>query len=141
VVYRQALTLQQIEGDFMASLISITTIQAPTTKSAAFQGAGVDVSGITGDWTLKIRVTKLTAGKNARFQFTDSTDNFSTDKVAGRTLSFAGEISPAADVTRSVQKYDFPQLRMGVASAKLRLEITAIDAGGSVDYTAWIESA
>jgi hypothetical protein len=132
--------LQQIEGTFMASLISITTIQAPTTKSAAFQGAGVDVSGITGDWTLKIRVTKLTAGKTVRFQFSDTVDNFTT-VTAGRTLSFAGEISPAADVTRSVQKYDFPQLRMGVASAKVRLEITAIDAGGSVDYTAWVESA
>jgi hypothetical protein len=124
----------------MASLISITTIQAPITKSAAFQGAGVDVSGITGDWTLKIRVTKLTAGKTVRFQFSDTVDNF-TAVTAGRTLSFAGEISPAADVTRSVQKYDFPQLRMGVASAKVRLEITAIDAGGSVDYTAWVESA
>jgi hypothetical protein len=117
-----------------------TPIQAPVTKAGTFQGAGVDVSGITGDWSLRIKVTKLTAGKNVRFQFTDSADNFSADKGVGPTFCFTGEIQPVADVTRTIRKQDMPTFRLGVASAKLRLEITAIDAGGSVDYSAWVES-
>jgi hypothetical protein len=85
-------------------------------------------------------VTKLTAGKTVRFQFTDSADNFSADKGTGPTFCFTGEIQPGADVVRTIRAHEAPTLRIGVASAKLRLEITAIDAGASVDYTAWLES-
>jgi hypothetical protein len=118
-----------------------TTIQPPVTNAGVFQGAGVDVSGIIGNWTLRIKVTKLTAGKNVRFQFTDSTDNFSADKGTGPTFCFTGEIQPVADVVRSIRQHDAPTLRVGVASAKLRLEVTAIEEGASVDYSAWLESA
>ncbi|SRR6266545_3678214 len=120
--------------------MTITPIQAQVTKTAAFVGSGVDVSGFIGDWTLKIRVSKLTAAKNVRFQFTDSVDAF-TNKGAGHTLCFSGGVDAAADVVRSITRYNAPTLRMGVASAVLRLEVTAIDAGGSVDYSAWLESA
>jgi hypothetical protein len=64
-----------------------------------------------------------------------------TNKGVGHTLCFSGGIEPAADVVRSIQKYNAPTLRLGVASAVLRLEITGIDAGASVDYCAWLESA
>jgi hypothetical protein len=121
--------------------MTITSLQALVSKSATFAGSGVDVSGITGDWTLKIQVASLTAGKNVRFQFTDSADNFSSDKVAGPTSSFAGEITASADHVRSWKKQDFPHLRMGVASAKLRLEVSGIDSAATVSYSAWIESA
>jgi hypothetical protein len=122
--------------------MTITPIQTYVTgKTAIFQGAGVDVSGIISDWTLKIQVGKLTAGKNVRFQFTDSADNFVADKAAGATYSFTGEIGNTADVVNSLQSRDSKKMRIGVASCKLRLEITGIDAGASVDYSAWLESA
>lgn len=119
--------------------MAITTVQALTTKTAPFNGASVNISGITGDWMLKLRVAKLTAGKKCRFVFADSVNAF-TNELAGPAYSVEGEIAKEADRVFSVRKQDFPSLRFGVANAVLRLELTEVDSGGSVDYEAWLES-
>ena len=118
--------------------LTFVPIQSSVTKTAVFTGTGVDVSGITADWTLKIQITSMTAN-NARFQFTDSVDGFVSDIVAGPSLDANGTYTPATDRVKSWKKQDFKSLRIGVASAKLRLDITRIDAGASVTYNAWIE--
>jgi len=119
-------------------MAAITAVQAKVTKTAAFNGASLDISGITGDWTLVLKVDKLTAGKKARFTFEDSVDAF-TAKIAGPSFSVKGEVAPEADRTFSVKKADFPSLRFGTGSAVLRLALTEIDASSSVDYEAWLE--
>jgi len=129
--------------------MTITAVQVKTTKTAAFDGSGIDISGITGDWTLALEVMGLDDGDGARFQFTDTADNFSSDIVAGPTFSVSGKIGSAGTSTATypnvrkmtIKKADFPDLRMGTASAKVRLSLTRITGSSPhVTYQAWIES-
>lgn len=129
--------------------MTITTVQAKVAKTGAFNGASIDISGMTGDWTLVIEIM-LQSGTNpiSRFSFQDSVDAFTTP-LAGPGVSVAGIIGgatgtgPATNVKRyTFQKRDFPDMRFGTASAVLRLALLALDGSGSpsVTYQSWIES-
>lgn len=115
-----------------------TTVQALVTKTAAFDGASLAIDTNATDWTLFLRVAKLTAGKKARFSFQDSVNAF-TANIAGPSFSVKGEVGTDYDRIFSVQKKDFPSLRFNATSAVLRLSLTEIDASSSVDYEAWLE--
>lgn len=134
-----------------------TDFQAKVAKTAAFQGASVDISGITGDWTLVLEVYGLDATDTVRFQFSDSVDAFTT-VVAGPTVAVTGQLgsnSPTDSGGASAglvgayfpnprrftfKKADFPDYRCGTASAVGRLEITRITGTGpSVTYMGFIE--
>ena len=119
--------------------MTLTDVQASVTKTAAFTGTGIDVSGFTGDWTIKIQVQSMTAAKNVRFGFIDTVNDF-TASVSGPTFSFTGQIAASFDKVKSFKKQDFADLRLGVASAKLRLDVSRMDSAASVTYKAWIES-
>jgi hypothetical protein len=119
--------------------MTLTDVQATTTKTAAFTGTGIDVASFTGDWTLKIQVQALSDNKKVRFAFEDTVNDF-TASVAGPTFSFAGKLEASYDRVKSFKKQDFPDLRLGTASAKLRLNMSRIDSSASVTYKAWIES-
>lgn len=119
--------------------MTILPIQALVTKTAAFTGAQIDVSGITGDWTLKLQVANLTpAGTNARFTFKDSVNAF-TASVTGPSHSLQGALTKSADVVLATRKYEYPSFRLGVTNAVLLLALDQIDSGGSATYSAWIE--
>ncbi len=115
-----------------------TEIQAYVTKTAAFVGSTVDISGITGDWTLKLQVGALSAGIDARFVFEDSVNDF-TASLAGPAFNFLGELDLAQDRVKSIKKQDFHGLRLGTVSAVLHLNLSKMGVG-SVSYHAWIES-
>lgn len=115
-----------------------TAVQALVTKTAAFNGSSVDISAVTGDWTLFIRVAKLTAAKKARLGFQDSVDAF-TNNLAGPAISVKGEVGTDYDKVYSFKKQDFPSLRFGTGSAVLRAVLIEIDGSSSIDYEAWYE--
>lgn len=135
--------------------MTLTEIQARVTKTAAFTGTGLDVSGITGDWTLKVQVEAL-ADSTAinvpvvRFGFEDTVTDY-TASLTGPTISFKGTLAKSFDKVKSFKKQDFPSLRAGVTSSQLRLkllELSAYASGaatptttttGSCTYRAWIE--
>jgi hypothetical protein len=115
------------------------------TKTGAYAPAtGVDISGITGDWSLKIEIQNLSCASgtpNARFTFEDSVDAF-TNKLGGPAASVTAPIVSQAPVYKTFRKRDFPALRMGTGSATLRLNLSAL--GGTtptITYIAWIEVA
>ena len=116
-----------------------TEIQASVTKTAAFSGAGVDVSGLGTDWTLKLQVGTLTAGAVARFEFDDTTNAFTTT-VAGPTFEFIGEVAAAYDHVKSIKRANYPGLPVGVASGSMQLKLTKLTSGASCTYHAWIET-
>lgn len=119
-----------------------TIVQAKVTKTAAFVGTTeIDISGITGDWTLVLEVSALAASNVARFSFQDTVDNFS-NFLDGPSVSFSGETTSQGPRRVTFQKHDFPALRFGTASAELRLSLTEIKGGSSqsVTYSAWIET-
>lgn len=118
--------------------MTMTDVQPYVGKSAAFVGAGVDISAILGDWTVKVQVAGLTQGKKARIAIEDSVDAFGTF-LAGPAFSFLGGFGTENDHVRSFKKADFPSLRFGVASAVLRAKLAEIDPAASCSYKVWIE--
>lgn len=121
--------------------MTLTQVDSQT-KTAAFTGAGIDISGITGDWTLKINVQSMTdsgaSTPQVRFAFEDTVTDY-TASLAGPTVSFKGSLSNNADKVKSFKKQDFPDLRLGTSAAQLRLKLAAIESGGSCTYRAWLE--
>lgn len=123
-------------------------IQAKTTKTAAFDGTGVDISGIDPtkvNWTLVLEIMGQNDGDTSRFVFEDSADNFSADILAGPAASVTGKVGGGTPAFPDVKRYswkqqDFPDLRFGVTSAKLRLSLTNISGSSkSVTYQAYVE--
>lgn len=129
----------------------ITFIEAAnTTLTAPANGTGVNVSSILDigqDWTLVLEIVALTTGASARIQFTDSTDNFVDDITAGPTVSVEGPVGPTTGVNPSVLRLSwtsaqFPSLRIGVAGAKLRLDLTLLTGENpSITYQAYVVTA
>ena len=122
--------------------MTITTVDTQSAKTATYTGTGISVSGITGDWTLKLQIQSLTTSDAStpvvRMEFDDTVNAF-TASIAGPTCSFKGSLSSSADQVRSWKKQDFPDLRLGVANAQLRLSLTNISANTTIAYNAWLE--
>jgi hypothetical protein len=135
--------------------MTLTEIQARVTKTASFTGSGIDVSGITGDWTIKLQVEALADSTAVnvpavRFGFEDTVTDY-TASIVGPTISFKGTLAKSYDKVKSFKKQDFPSLRAGVVSGQLRLkllELSAYASGalvptttttGSCTYRAWLE--
>jgi hypothetical protein len=120
--------------------MTITSVQDSVVKTAAFDGTGVDISGISGDWTLVLLIRNLKAACNARFVFSDSVDAFSAS-LAGPSVSVSGAVSSSADRRYTFTKKDFPNLRFGTTSAVLRLSLAELTGTSpTVTYQGWIES-
>lgn len=116
-----------------------TEIQANVTKTAAFTGAGVDVSALGTDWTLKLQVGALTAAAVARFEFDDTVDSFTTS-TSGPTFEIIGKVESSYDHVKSIKKANFPGLRVGVSNAQVKLKLSELSAGASCTYHAWMET-
>lgn len=124
--------------------MTFTSIQDRVSKTAAATGTGVDVSALTGDWTLKLHIESMADSVTAtlpvvRFAFVDTVNSF-TASLTGPTASFSGTLGSSYDKVVSWKKADFPDLRIGTPSALLRLDLTKIESGGTIVYNAWIES-
>lgn len=118
--------------------MTLTDVQARVSKTAAFTGAGIDISGITGDWTIKLQVESLTSAKNCRFAIEDTITDY-TASLTGPTCSFKGALAASYDKVKSFKKQDFPSLRMGTASAQLRVKLAELDSSATAVYHVWVE--
>lgn len=118
--------------------MTLTEVQARVSKTAAFTGSGIDISGITGDWTIKLQVESLTSAKNARFSFEDTVNDY-TASLTGPTVSFKGALAVSYDKVKSFKKQDFPSLRLGTGSAQLRLKLAELDGSATCVFRAWLE--
>lgn len=113
-------------------------LQAKVTKTAAFDGTGVDISGLSAKCGVHIKVDKLTAAKGAVLYIQDSADNFSSDVRTLATWNVIGEVKPEAPREKDWHEFEVPNVRFGVSSAKMRVGVLSIDGSGSIDYEAWI---
>lgn len=165
-LYNVALTPAEIASNFNATAgrfvdlpdptgITFTEIQSRVTKTAAFTGLGLDVSRITGDWTINIQVDSLSDFTNsnipvARFGFEDTVTDYTTS-MTGPTLSFKGSLDNTFNKVKSFKKQDFPSIRIGVANSQIRLKLLELSEyasgaatptaalAGSCTYRSWIE--
>lgn len=114
-----------------------TVIQARVSKSATFNGASYDVSALT-EFYFKLRVNSITAGKRVLIELQSSTDAF-TNKVTHWAKSFRGAL-PTEGQVDGCHSRKFLMAPIGVGSGVMRVAITAIDSGTTVNYEAWVEN-
>lgn len=134
----------------MPTILALTTGQQSVSATGAVTPtAGVDVSGITGDFMINIDVQSLTAGKTARIQIEDTTNAFTASTALfvdnltgligqGGTSWVAGTYNPVT-FKRTIRKQDLPNSNFGVSGGKCRVNVTAIDSSASLSLNAWIE--
>jgi hypothetical protein len=127
-----------------------TGLQTVTATGAVTPTAGVDISGMTGNFTICVEVISMTAAKTARIQIEDSVNAFTaslplyefnvTGQIGqGGTSYTAGAYNPTTQKF-SVEKQQLPNNRFGTASALARVNVIAIDSSASLSLNAWIES-
>lgn len=117
---------------------AITTgVQTVTATGAVTPTAGLDISGITGDWTVFVEFQSNTAAKKAKVQIETSTD--STNWTALQVFDISGAVSSAADKIYSIRKYQAPSAPFGTSAGVCRANVTAIDSSDSLGIRAWVE--
>lgn len=109
-----------------------------TATGAVTPTAGLDTSGITGDWTIKVNIPANTAAKNVRIAIETSVNAF-TAATQEMVLDISGAIGAAYDKVFSVRKYQCPASVIGTSSAVTRANVQAITASDSLSIQAWIE--
>jgi hypothetical protein len=121
-------------------LINRVFVVTTQTSTSPFTSAGIDVSMITGPWTLVLEVQSSAALDGvARFTFQDSVDAFTT-VVAGPSVTVEGASRSANERRWTWTQKDFPDMRFGWGSAQLRLALTRISGTNpSIQYSAWVE--
>lgn len=118
---------------------AITTgAQTVTATGAVTPTAGLDISGISGDFTVWIQVQALTAAKKAVIALEDSVNAF-TASIVKALINPVGAAAAAYDQKYSFRKYQIPSLRAGTTSAVARINVTAIDSATSLTVNSWIE--
>jgi hypothetical protein len=120
--------------------MNIIVLEPKVSKTAVFDGTQLDISGgLSGFWSVKLKIHSLTAGKKINYSLRDTVDNF-TASVVKAARSFVGAFPPEGEVVTLLNWSDHPSLRQGVTSAELQLSITEIDADTTCVYEAWVEN-
>ncbi len=115
-----------------------TGAQSPTTAGAI---TGVlDTSGLTGDFTIKLRVTALGAGKKATIALEDTANATAfSDALQQWVQQVKGPYSANTEKVFSIRAYELPNMRFGAANTKLRFNLTAVDASPGLTVQGWLE--
>jgi len=85
-----------------------------------------DISGLSGDFTLRITVEGMAVGKKVLLAVQDSADGFVSDVKTLMVVNLTGSNAPESYNARA---YQVPSLRLGVTNARLRLNVQSIDSG------------
>lgn len=121
-------------------------LQALVTKTATFNGSGLDISGVSGDFTIVLEITQLTANAGqtpkVAFAISDTVDAF-TNKITRATFNTAGAVNQDGKqhgLKMTWRRRDLQGIRGGTTSANLRLELVDISGtGASVSYQARVQ--
>lgn len=123
----------------MANITAITTgVQSPTTTGAVT--GTLDTSALSGDYTVKLNIQSLAAGKKIVVALEDTASGTPfNDAVQVKTWHFIGALSGATDVVVSVKNYEIPSTRFGATNTKLRFNILSFDSGAAPKVVGWLE--
>lgn len=90
---------------------------------------GLDISGKSGDCEFELEITELKSASGTpgvRVIFEDTVDAFTTS-VPVHEETFVGPIT--SSIVRTIKSDMAPGLRLGVTSAKLRINVVQLDGG------------
>jgi hypothetical protein len=106
-----------------------TDPQTLTATGPAAPTTGLDISGLSGDYMLELEVMALSAATGtprARIVIEDTVNAF-TAAIPVAELNIEGPINQG--VKAIWRKYSAPSLRLGTASAKLRVNVVTLEGG------------
>jgi hypothetical protein len=128
----------------MSTISNITTgAQTVTATGAVTATTGLDISGVTGDYTVHLRVQGLSSASGtptAAIQLEDTVNAF-TAVLPVAVINVQGTVDTKAEQHFEWRKYQLPTARFGTASAKLRVNVMTL--GGttpSLTLDSWLES-
>jgi hypothetical protein len=129
-------------------MYSNTALSTGIAGTGAYSSGGAvsqawDISGVANDWTMKLRIETLGAGKKAVIALQDSVDGFVADIVTRMLVAVQGQVvnTPTfASKDYENRKYDTPGTRFGVTNARLRVNIIQADSTPGLQLSAWYES-
>lgn len=123
----------------MAEIKDITTGKQTVSGAGAVTGS-LDTSGMSGDFTIKVRVPKLGAGKKAIFAIEDTANATPfSDAIQQVVWQAIGPIVPEAEKVWSIKSHELPNIRFGASNTKLRLNVTTVDSSPAMEVHAWLE--
>ena len=124
----------------MATIHQITSGLQTVNAPGAVTGT-LDVSGFTGDYTLKIRVAELGAGKIARIAIEDTADgaNPFSDRLPVVLVHVKGPVTAGADKVFSFQSYELAAARFGGTNNKFRCNVLSCSDTPGLKVQAWLE--
>jgi len=105
------------------------TSQPITATGPIAPSAGLDISGMSGDYMLQIDVISLSAAAGtpkARVIIEDTVNAF-TASIPVCELNLIGPIVPSAPITQTWRSDRAPSLRLGTANAKLRGNVVGLE--------------
>lgn len=122
---------------------AITTgAQTVTGAGAVTPTTGLDISGITGDCTVHVRVLGLSSASGtpkAGIVLEDSVNAF-TAAITRADKNVQGTITSQAETHFVFKKYELPNTRFGTASAVLRVNVVELlGTTPSLTLDAWVE--
>jgi hypothetical protein len=123
----------------LANVSQITTGEQAVTATGAVTGS-LSTATLTGDFTVKVRVRGLSAGKALQLAVEDTANATPySDVTQVAVAQFYGETLADGD-TRNWRQYEIPMTRFGVANSALRVNVQQISATpGTVLVDAWLE--
>jgi hypothetical protein len=117
-----------------------------STSTSSVVSKAQDISALTGNYVVRLRVETLTAAKNVVLCIQDSADGFVSDIVTLACANVAGPVVATAPVAFTWAQYQLPSFRLGngtagagVTNARVRLYVTQIDGSGSVKASLFLE--
>lgn len=122
-------------------------VQAEVTKTAAFNGAAVDVDTLSADWVMYLEVSNLSAASGTPsvsfvVQYSEDATPFATNTYQGPNFQIEGSLVSAngQEPRQTIfRKSDFPKLPFGVTNGAIRLRLDNIDGTTpTCTYKAWL---
>jgi hypothetical protein len=120
-----------------ATLSDITTGLQSVSSTGAVTGS-LDISGMSGDFNVKVQIQALSAGKTVVIGIEDSVNAF-TATVPQAVIQATGSLTSNYDRTYTFRKNQIPALRIGTGSAVVRLNVYSTTATPGLQVHAWIE--
>lgn len=122
------------------ALYSDSGLATGITGTGTYSSGGVvteatDISGLSGDNTIRLAISSLTSAANVLISIQDSADGFVSDIKTLAVVNVTGAITSGTPQTYVFRQYSLPSARLGVTNGRLRLYVQSISGSSSVTTT------